>query len=156
MTSLYLINPRPRIAHSDTAPGFVSIPDLAIVTIAAMAPAHWTVSVCEEEVEDVDLDTDAGFVGITGKSAQLPRMIELATAFRSRGKTVLSGGPLASLDPETLRPHAARLVTGEMEEIASHLFAELESGAWTASSVGGPTCALRPCRDGRPIPWSAP
>ena len=147
MTSLYLINPRPRTANGDTAPGFVSIPDLAIVTIAAMAPSHWDVGVCEEEVQEVDLNTSARFVGITGKNTQLPRMIELAAAFRQRGKTVLIGGPLASLDPESLRPHADILVTGEMEEIASRLFEDLEGGTWDASYAGG-----RPDLRSSPVP----
>lgn len=151
MTSLYLINPRPRIANGDTALGFVSIPDLAIVTIAAMAPSHWDVGVCEEEIQEVDFDTSACFVGITGKNTQLPRMIELAAAFRQRGKTVLIGGPLASLDPESLRPHADILVTGELEEIASQLFADLENGTWAASYAGG-----RPDLRNSPVPrWKA-
>lgn len=151
MTSLYLINPRPRTSYSDMALGYVSIPDLAIVTIAAMAPAHWDVSVCEEEVQQVDFDTSARFVGITGKNTQLPRMIELAAAFRQRGKTVLIGGPLASLDPEALRLHADILVTGEMEEIASRLFEDLEGGTWDASYAGG-----RPDLRSSPVPrWKA-
>lgn len=135
--SFYLINPRPRVAYYDTAEGFVSIPDLAIVTIAGMAPAGWDVDVCEEEVRPIDLDHPARFVGLTGKNAQLPRMIELAAAFRQRGKIVLVGGPLASLDPDALRPHADILVTGEIEDIAPSIFADLASGTWASAYHGG-------------------
>ncbi|WP_237481374.1 B12-binding domain-containing radical SAM protein [Lichenibacterium dinghuense] len=137
MRSLYLINPRPHVANYDVAPGFITIPDLAILTVAAMAPPGWDVTVCEEEILDVDLDTPARFVGLTGKNAQLPRMIELADAFHARGKVVLVGGPLASLDPEALRPHADILVTGEMEDIAPRLFADLASGKWSTHYEGG-------------------
>lgn len=136
-TSLYLINPRPRFVNSDTVEGFVSMPDLAIVTIAAMAPDGWDVRVCEEDLTDVELDDPARFVGLTGKNAQLPRMVELAAAFRARGKIVLIGGPLATLDPEALRPHADILVTGEIEEIAPQLFADLEAGSWQDAYDGG-------------------
>lgn len=135
--SLYLINPQPRLANYETVDGFVSVPDLAIVTIAGMAPDHWDVRVCEEELTEVDLDDPAQFVGLTGKNAQLSRMIELAAAFRARGKTVLIGGPLATLDPEALRPHADILVTGEIEEIAPALFADLEAGVWRDAYDGG-------------------
>ncbi|KQT45626.1 hypothetical protein ASG52_15905 [Methylobacterium sp. Leaf456] len=135
--SLYLINPRPQHVYYETTEGFVSIPDLAIVTIAAMAPDHWDVRVCEEELTEVDLNDPARFVGLTGKTAQVPRMIELAAAFRARGKIVLAGGPLATLDPDALRPHVDILVMGEIEEIAPNIFADLEAGLWRDSYDGG-------------------
>ena len=102
-----------------------------------MVPRHWSVAVCEEAAEAVNLDTPARFVGLTGKAAQLTGMIELAAAFKARGKTVLIGGSLASLDQQAVRPHADILVTGDLEEIASQLFADLEAGTWKDSYDGG-------------------
>ena len=153
MTSLYLINPRQHVMIYGSVPGFATSPDLAIVTIAAMVPDHWVVRVCEEANSDVDLDTDARFVGLTGKTVQLQRMIELSAEFRRRGKIVLIGGPLASLDPEIVRPHADILVTGEIEDIAHALFADLEAGTWKDAYDGAaPTSACRRCRGGTSIP----
>ena len=96
MTSLYMINPKPTVSCYTVGDGWVSSPDLALVTIAAMAPPHWSVSVTEELVGPVDLDSPARFIGLTGKTAQYARMVELSDAFRRRGKTVLIGGPFAS------------------------------------------------------------
>jgi radical SAM superfamily enzyme YgiQ (UPF0313 family) len=136
--SLYLINPRPSapsyfgaeiFEHSGRAPAH-AIADLATVTVAALAPPDWRVTICEEHVEEVDLDTEAEFIGLTGKINQGPRMIALADEFRRRGKTVLIGGPYASLSPEAVRPHCDILVRGELEGIAAELFADLESSAW--------------------------
>ncbi len=93
-----------------------------------MAPAGVHVTICDEDIAPADLDTTAEIIGLTGKVTQLGRMIELAAAYRARGKTVLIGGPYASLDPEALRPHCDILVRGELEGIAEGLFADLNEG----------------------------
>lgn len=142
--SIYLVNPR------EGAPGYfnmevlgawgvgnlVNLADLTTTTVAAMVPAGWRVSLCDERVQQVDFDTDAAIVGITGKVSQRDRMIELAGEFRARGKTVLIGGPYASLNPDDMRPHCDVLVTGEIEEIAAGMFAELASGKFEPSYNG--------------------
>ena len=113
-----------------------SMADLATPTVAAMVPADWHVTLCDERVQPVDLDTPARFVGLTGKVSQRDRMVELAAAFRARGKVVLTGGPYASLNPDDMRPHADVLVRGEMEEIAAELFADLAAGRPKPEYVG--------------------
>ena len=45
-------------------------------------------------------------------------MLEIAAEFRRRGKTVIIGGPFASLSPEVVRDHCDVLVIGELEAIA--------------------------------------
>ena len=137
MPSIYMINPAPSGTRPEYAEGWVASPDLAIVTVAAMAPPHWSVSVTEEAVSPVDLDSDADFIGLTGKSAQLEGIRRLSAHFRARGKTVLVGGPLASLNPDVVRAHADVLFTGEMEDIGPQLFADLEAGDWKPSYDGG-------------------
>ena len=152
-----MINPRPTGVRAEFEEGWVSSPDLAIVTVAAMAPPSWTVTVAEEAVQDVDLDSPADFIGLTGKSSQLDGIIRLARHFRARGKTVLVGGPLATLQPHTVRDHADILVTGELEDMAPRFFADLEAGTWGALYVCGQADITRspiPC--GSSIPCTAP
>ncbi len=138
--SLYLINPKSEsptyfgaeaFAHFGLPPA-QGIADLAVTTVAAMVPENWQVTICEEWVDEVDLDVEADFIGITGKITQGSRMLELADEFRRRGKTVMIGGPYASLSPEVFRARCDILVTGELEGLAERLFAELESGDWQA------------------------
>ncbi len=141
--SLYLINPRPATPSYFGAEVYgqwgyepaQAIADLATSTVAAMAPADWTVTICEEYVEPIDFDCDADFIGITGKVIQGQRMNEVADAFRAKGKTVLIGGPHASLSPEAVRGHCDVLVIGELEAIAESFFADLEAGTWQAEYV---------------------
>jgi len=153
--SLYLINPKPENpsyfgAEAFESSGFGSaqaIADLAVSTVAAMAPVGWQVTICEEYVEPIDFDIDADFVGITGKINQGARMLSVADELRRRGKTVLIGGPYASLSPEAVRGHCDILVIGEMEAIADELFADLEAGLWKTEYTGD-----KPDLDTSPLP----
>jgi radical SAM superfamily enzyme YgiQ (UPF0313 family) len=138
MPQLYIINPATDAPNYHTAEsyapgdglGWALMADLTIVTVAALAPSDWNVRVVDEGIEPVDLDVEADFVAITGKLSQRSRMYWLAAEFRRRGRVVLIGGCFASLNPDDVRPHADILVTGELEELAPRLFADLASGTW--------------------------
>src|SRR3984957_13999032 len=153
--SIYFVNPAadfPTYFGGESYRGFglpaaTQMADLSVPTLAAMAPADFDVHVCDESFETVDLETPARYVGITGKITQFGRMVALARAFRDRGKTVLIGGPFASLSPELLRPHCDVLVRGEIEEIAPDIFADLASGCWEDEYVGS-----KPSLEQSPIP----
>lgn len=144
MPSILFINPASDTssyytaeAYDDADGGWVQVADLTIATLAAFVPEGWTVRLVDEAISRVDLDDPADFIGITGKITQRTRMIALAAAFRQRGRTVLIGGSFTSLSPDEMRPHADILVTGEIEEIAPRLFADLESGSWLREYAGG-------------------
>jgi radical SAM superfamily enzyme YgiQ (UPF0313 family) len=145
MPAIYLINPAADLPTSYFGAEVfaarlrrpaVMIADLAMPTLAALAPRDFEVFLCDEHLTPVDFDLAADFVAITGKVTQAPRMIALAREFRRRGKIVLFGGPHASLSPETLRPHCDVLVRGEIEEIGEELFADLREGCWKDEYVG--------------------
>ncbi len=142
--SLYLINPHAAFPNYYGGEVFaerglsptVTVTDLAIATVAAMAPEDFDVTLCESNIQSVDYDLPVDFVGITGKNSQFKHMIEIADEFRKRGKTVIIGGPYASLDPEKVRPYCDILVVGEMEEIAEQLFSDLRAGTWKDQYTG--------------------
>lgn len=143
--SIYLINPRAacptyfgaEVFAANGFPTLVYFADLVLPTLAAFVPEDWEIRLCDENLDPVDFDCAADFVGITGKISQFGRMLEIAAEFRRRGKTVLIGGPYASLVPDKLRPHCDILVRGEIEEIAPQLFADLARRQWRAEYLGG-------------------
>lgn len=151
--SIYLINPRADslnyysseiYAHLGLTP-VTNIADLAVTTVAAMAPPDFEVTICDEQIEPADLDFPADFVGLTGKISQAERMLELAQIFRRQGKTVIIGGPFASLSPDVVRPYCDILIRGEIEAIAPQLFADLQAGCRQDEYVGGwPDLSLSP------------
>jgi radical SAM superfamily enzyme YgiQ (UPF0313 family) len=142
--SIYIINPAPdgpsyhtgEAYQSGDGPGWVPVADLASVTVAALVPADWAVRITDEAVDPVDYGAAVDFVAITGKVTQRRRMYAIASEFRQRGRTVLIGGPFASLNPEDVEGHADILVTGELEDLAPRLFADLAAGRWAARYDG--------------------
>ena len=143
--SIYIINPR------DSAPFYFSsevletagigrfpiLADLTTPTIAAFVPESWEIKICDARSQDVDFDTPAAVIAITGRVSQRSQLKAIASEFRRRGKLVLIGGPQASLCPEEIRPFADILVIGEMEDIATELFADIEAGTPKPEYRGG-------------------
>lgn len=143
-SSIYLINPIadfPTYFGAEVVAGWGLRPaaclgDLAITTVAAMAPDDFHVELCDENITPLDLDTQADFIALTGKVSQWQRMQWIAAEYRRRGKVVIIGGPYASLCPEVVGEHCDILVRGEMEEIAEGLFSDLRSSCWKDEYVG--------------------
>ena len=91
-------------------------PPLGLLTLAGLTPPEFPVTLCDENAgEEVNFDTGADIVGITGYIIQIKRVFEIADQFRALGKTVVLGGPLANLLPEECRPHCDVLFEGESE-----------------------------------------
>ncbi|MGH8656746.1 MAG: cobalamin-dependent protein [Gammaproteobacteria bacterium] len=142
--AIYLINPACDFptyfgAEVYAANGFRPVTlmaDLAVTTLAAMAPSNFEVQLCDQHLSPVNFDCAADFVGITGKITQWGHMMEIAQAFRQRGKVVVIGGPYASLCPAVVRPYCDILVRGEVEDIVEELFSDLRGGCWKTEYVG--------------------
>ncbi|NLG18537.1 MAG: radical SAM protein [Fibrobacter sp.] len=144
---LYLINPKSHIEGylgasifrvSGTEP-VVYVTNLATTTIASLAKSFMDVSICEEEVSQIDYETDAEFIGITGNASQSEGMLRISGEFRKRGKIVIMEGPFASLNADYVRPHCDILVHGEIENICGELFSDLIRNSWKKEYFGTPS-----------------
>jgi len=137
---LYLIHPKhdhSSLFEVDIVPAAVGIANAAVGTVAALVPIDkFDVRICEEEVDAVDFDFAADFVGITGKHGQGGRMRWLSEQFRRRGVKVIFGGPHASLAPEEVRAYCDILVRGELEPIAERFFDDLYRGDYQREYFG--------------------
>jgi radical SAM superfamily enzyme YgiQ (UPF0313 family) len=105
-------------------------PNLSMPTLAGLTSKNHDVSLCDENVEEIDFDVEADIVGITGYIIHKPRMIQIIREFRRRGRFVIVGGPYASLCPEELREHCDVLFVGEAEETWPRFLRDFETGAW--------------------------
>jgi len=101
---------------------------LAYPLLAAMTPPDWEVDICLETIEEVPFDTDASVIGIGGMGHAAKRGRDLAAEFRKRGKTVIMGGPMASLAPEYLQDACDAVVMGDAEEVWPKVLADIEAG----------------------------
>jgi len=73
------------------------------------------VEILDENVEDMDFDRECDLVAMTAFNVQVPRALEIAAEFRKRGKTVIFGGPYASLIGEKFLPYFDVVFKGETE-----------------------------------------
>jgi radical SAM superfamily enzyme YgiQ (UPF0313 family) len=73
---------------------------LGLATVAGMTPGEIPVELQDENVEPINLDTDADVVAIGCWNVQYHRARELAREFQRRGKVVVVGGPYPTLCPE--------------------------------------------------------
>lgn len=105
-------------------------PNLSLPTVAGITPRQHEVVLCDENVEDVDFDTDADIVGLTGYVIHKQRIFELAAEFRKRGKFVVVGGPFASLCPEELRDKVDVIFIDEAEYTWPQFLQDFERGTW--------------------------
>jgi len=81
--------------------------------LAAYVPADIEVSIIDESFEEIDFDQEVDLVAATIIVPQAPRAYEVAREFRKRGKTVLCGGPHATLMPQEAAQHFDSVVIGQ-------------------------------------------
>ena len=105
-------------------------PNLSLPTVAGITPPQHEVVLCDENVEEIDFETDADIVGLTGYVIHQKRILELAAEFRRRGKTVVVGGPFASLCPEELHGKVDVVFVDEAEYTWPQFLREYETGIW--------------------------
>jgi len=104
-------------------------PSLGIASLAAVTPGSWDVDFRDDRVEDVGLDdTDVDLVAISTFTASARRALELADAFRARGRKVVLGGIFPSLVPDEASPHADSVVVGEGDGIWPTVLADVAAG----------------------------
>ena len=144
MPAIYLINPKPdflvymgsEVSKEFSKHPLTFIADATISTVAAMVPSDFDIKLCDESIDEIDYNTTAEYIGLTGKFSQLERIKELYKIFKAKNKTILMGGPLASLNPELVRHYCDILVIGELESVAEKLFSDLRSHTWTHTYNG--------------------
>ncbi len=100
--------------------------------LAAFVPPHWSVRHVDEVVEPVDLTEPADLVAITFHTPSAPHAYELADAFRSRGRTVVLGGPHVTLLPDEAQVHADAIFVGEAETQWPRFLAHFETARYDA------------------------
>jgi radical SAM superfamily enzyme YgiQ (UPF0313 family) len=89
---------------------------LTMPYLAALTPADIEVSVSDEMVEPIDFQKDVDLVGITFVTPFAHRAYEIASLYRGKGRTVVMGGPHASLLPDEAKEHSDAVVIGEAED----------------------------------------
>jgi radical SAM superfamily enzyme YgiQ (UPF0313 family) len=117
---------------------------LTLTTLAALIPAELNAQVrlFDEGIADVPMDLEADLVGLTVITGTAMRAYELADHFRSRGITVVLGGPHVTLIPEDAAPHADAIVTGYAEDSWPQLLHDFAASQLQSRYDQGPELSL--------------
>ncbi|HEX4824125.1 MAG TPA: radical SAM protein [Candidatus Polarisedimenticolaceae bacterium] len=108
----------------------VLTPSLALTSLAATTPSHWTVSYWDENLLDgrPPFDPLPEVVGISVHLTFAKRAFELAHWYRSRGSKVVLGGLHVLSCPDECAPHADALAVGDGVQLWPRILADIEAG----------------------------
>ncbi|MBC8392300.1 MAG: B12-binding domain-containing radical SAM protein [Deltaproteobacteria bacterium] len=96
--------------------------------LAAYTPPDIDVSIVDEAFEPIDFDMEADIIATTCVVPLAPRAYEVARAFRIRRKTVVCGGPHASLLPNVAAAYFDAVVIGEGDMAWPQLLSDFRKG----------------------------
>src|SRR5260221_10355319 len=68
------------------------VPPITGIHLAAITPREHTVRVFHQQVDRIDLDSQADLIALSFFSGFAPAAFDLAREFKKRGKTVVAGG----------------------------------------------------------------
>jgi radical SAM superfamily enzyme YgiQ (UPF0313 family) len=103
------------------------VPPITGIHLAAITPSHHQVRVVHQQVQQVNLDTDADLIALSFFSGFTPEAYRLADIFRAKGKMVVAGGPHASFWPEEVLQHCDAVMTGEAESVWEQMLSDAEN-----------------------------
>ncbi|MCC6573660.1 MAG: B12-binding domain-containing radical SAM protein [Planctomycetes bacterium] len=109
--------------------GFKTVmPPLGLCTVAALTPPQYDVELVDENIEEINFNTDADIIVLSAMVIQEERYCQIADEFRKRGKYVCMGGPICNVVPGRCRPHCDTLFEGEGEYNWKLFLSEWEEG----------------------------
>ena len=94
--------------------------------MAALTPDKHEVRLVEEYLEDIDFESDADVVALSGQIMQLQRCVDISAEFRAAGKKVVLGGYLPSMLPDRVEGLFDAIVIGEGDEVWPQILEDIE------------------------------
>ena len=136
MADIVIINPRFDISFwglEHCMPLFgkrANLPVACLGLLAALVPEHHRVTLIDENVEDIDFERlgRADLVCLTGMSIQGRRLMEILEDVRSRSVMTVVGGPMATVEPESLEGLADVIFIGEADQTWPEFLNDWERG----------------------------
>ena len=136
MADIVLISPRfePSFWGSDYAMPFINgtaaLPVMALPLLAALTPPEHTVTLIDENVDEIDWERcqRAEIVGVTGMVVQRQRIGEILTELKRRGIFTVLGGPWITVQPDEYSGLTDVIFIGEAEETWPQFLTEWSEG----------------------------
>jgi radical SAM superfamily enzyme YgiQ (UPF0313 family) len=103
-------------------------PPFGLTMVAALTPRDCTVTIEDENVEEISFQDDVDLVGISSFTSNVDRAYEIADAYRGRGVPVVMGGFHVTAMPHEALRHADAVVVGEAETVWSKVIDDRRNG----------------------------
>lgn len=103
-------------------------PGLGLLTIAALCPPRFEISIVDDDYDDIDYDDETDLVGISVLTVNAHRAYEIARNFGEKRTPVVLGGMHVSACPSEASQHADSIVLGEAEDTWPNLLADFSLG----------------------------
>ncbi|MBI4968295.1 MAG: DUF4070 domain-containing protein [Rhodospirillales bacterium] len=106
-----------------------AFPPLGLLTVAAMLPADWSLTLVDLNVSALDdrQVIEADYVFLSGMIVHRQSAHAIAARCQALGKTVIAGGPLFTTGHQDF-PEIRHFVLGEAEDLMDALVADMERG----------------------------
>lgn len=114
------------------------VPPITGIHLAAITPAEHQVRVFHQQIDKIDMATDADLVAISFFSGFAMAAYTLALEFKKRGKIVVAGGPHVTYCQEEALTYFDAIVTGEAENVWKNLLQDIELDRLQAVYAGTP------------------
>lgn len=88
-----------------------------LLVLASLIPASWEIYLFDENLEDINFNSDYDLIGISTMTQQATRAYEIAEKFRRRKVKVILGGIHPTVLPQEAKEHADSVIIGEVENI---------------------------------------
>lgn len=111
-----------------TSSFFLPLPNLALLTLAALAPGESEPVYLDENLGPLPRGRRFDVAAITAMTCQAPRAYRLAERLRARGAHVVLGGIHPTVLPREAGAHAATVVVGEGERAWPSFLADFAAG----------------------------
>jgi len=102
-------------------------PPLNLAILAGLTPQDVEVELIDENLEDINYNTDAELIGITVMTAAADRAYAIADKFRALGKKVVLGGMHVTALPDEAQKHADVVCVGEAENYWPELIEDFKN-----------------------------
>lgn len=113
-------------------------PSLGIASLAAATPAEHTFELRDDRVEDPGFDDELDLVAISCFTPSARRAMEIADAFRARGRKVVMGGIFPTMVPDEAAKHADAIVVGEGDGVWPRILRDAAAGTLQPRYAGIP------------------
>ncbi|MFZ5989312.1 MAG: B12-binding domain-containing radical SAM protein [Bacillota bacterium] len=114
------------------------VPPVTGVHLAALTPSHHEIRLIHQQVQKVDINSDADVVALSFFTGFASEAYSLALQFKKKNKVVIAGGPHVTYCQEEALDYFDAIMAGESEAIWGQVLEDIENNRLKRIYIGEP------------------